>query len=808
MAAAVRYSSGVGAQAQAPPATSSSASSRERLLLLDFGWRFHFGHVFDPARDFGFASATAPAKSGGLRPSEVKFDDSAWRPVDLPHDWAVELAFENDPELLNNGFKPLGRSYPATSIGWYRRVFEIPAADLGKRISIEFDGVFRDCETALNGYNLGRNQSGYAPFRYDITDIVNYGGKNALAVRVDATQHEGWWYEGAGIYRHTWLVKTSPVHVAHGGTFVTSEIKPDRAVVTVFTEIENESGSEQSCRVSSAILDPEGRSAADGTSPALTIPVRGHVEFRQQFPIANPELWSLDQPRMNRLVTTVFAGAAEVDRYETPFGIRAIRFDPDSGFYLNGKPVKIKGTCNHQDHAGVGVALPDRVHAYRIETLKEMGSNAYRTSHNPAAPELLDAADRIGMLVMAETRTMSSSPEGLSQLERMIRRDRNHPSIILWSLGNEEAEQGEPRGARIVRTMRQLVRRLDPTRPVTVAMNNHWGKGISESVDVQGFNYKSGGPEMDSFHQQFPKQPAIGTEVASTLSTRGIYANDKERGYFSAYDANAPEWGALAEPWWKAYAERPYLAGGFVWTGFDYRGEPTTYKWPCIHSAFGILDTCGFPKDNYYYYRAWWSGKPVLHLFPHWNWREGQEIEVWCHTNLERVELFLNGRSLGAKDVPRYSHAAWKVPYAPGVLEARGFAKGQQVLAAKRETAGDAAAVELRPDRAKISADGEDVSMVEVRIVDSVGRVAPLADNEIVFHVSGSGKLIGVGNGNPSSHESDKGPVRRAFNGLCLAIVQSTKTAGEIRVKAESPGLKPVELVIEAAPAQLRPAVA
>jgi len=513
---------------------------------------------------------------------------------------------------------------------------------------------------------------------------------------------------------------------------------------------------------------------------------------------------------MYRLVTTVSASAAEADRYETPFGIRSVRFDPDNGFFLNGKRVEIKGTCNHQDHAGVGCALPDRIHSFRIEKLKGMGSNAYRTSHNPVAPELLDAADRLGMLVLSETRTMSSSPEGLSQLERLIRRDRNHPSVVLWSLGNEEPEQGEPRGARIVRTMRRLVRRLDPSRLVTVAMDKHWGKGISGSVDVQGFNYLSDGPEMDEFHKRFPKQPTIGTEVASTLATRGIHSTDKERSYFSAYDVNAPEWGAVAEHWWKTYADRPWVAGGFVWTGFDYRGEPTTYAWPCVNSAFGILDTCGFPKDDYFYYQAWWSGKPTLHLLPHWNWpeREGQEIEVWCHTNLERVELLLNGRSLGTQEVPHNSHLCWKVKYAPGVLEARGFQNGRRVLTARRETVGQAAGIVLVPDRQAISADGEDVAMIEVRVVDQEGRVAPQADNEITFRVSGAGKLIGVGNGNPTSHEADKGQIRRAFNGLCQAIVQAAREAGEIRVEAESPGLKPAVLMIPVGKARLRPAVA
>jgi beta-galactosidase len=791
------------------PPEDSPSSARERLLL-DFGWRFHLGHACDPAQDFGYGGDGVFSKSGELfEPSYANFDDSKWRVIDLPHDWAVELEFENDPGIVNHGFKPLDRAYPATSIGWYRRVFEIPKSDLGKRLSIHFDGVFRDCMVVLNGNFLGRNMSGYAPFSYDLTDFLNYGAKNVLVVRVDATQGEGWFYEGAGIYRHVWLVKTHPVHVAHWGTYVSCEVRAGAASVNITTEVENESDSEQACRVLSTVVGVGDTVVGSAASAPLPIPARSRREFKQQIVVNNPTLWSIEDPHLYRLDTAIEASGDAVDRYETRFGIRTIRFDPDEGFSLNGKPVKIKGTCNHQDHAGVGSALPDRIQYYRIEKLKEMGVNGYRTSHNPPTPELLEACDQLGMLVMDETRTMSSNSEALSVLERMIRRDRNHPSVILWSLGNEEPLQGTECAARMVTTMKRLVRRLDPSRPVTIAMNDAWGQGVSGVVDVQGFNYKHG-PEIDDFHRRFPKQPTIGTEVGSTVSTRGIYTNDKEQGYVSAYDVNFPEWAATAEVWWKIYAERRFLAGGFVWTGFDYRGEPTPHAWPCINSHFGIMDTCGFPKDNYYYYQAWWSEKPVLHLFPHWNWpgKEGQEIEVWCHSNLEKVELFLNGESLGVKEVPRYEHVAWNVSYKPGTLEARGYKGGQQVLAAKRETVGGPAKILLRPDRPQIQADGQDVSLVEVQVLDKEGRIVPVADNEIVFQLSGPGKVLGVGNGDPSSHEPDKAHKRRAFNGLCMVIVQSAKEPGEIRLDASSPGLEPATLAIASLKTTLRPAVA
>jgi beta-galactosidase len=820
-------SGGLPAQVEEPSATtdqstSASRSPRERLLL-DFGWRFHLGHANDPALDFGYGRDQEYAKTGDFfmwqregrswqagqpGPSSLAFDDGDWRAIDLPHDWAVELPFQEDPWLTPHGSKPVGRSYPATSVGWYRRVFDVPGSDLGRRLSLEFDGVFRNSMAALNGNFLGRSMSGYAPFRYDITDFANYGGKNILVVRVDATEYEGWFYEGAGIYRHVWLVKTEPIHVPRLGTFVTSEVNGGTATVTISTEVANDSDNDAALRVVSTVLSADGSTVSSSRSATLSVPAGQRRSVKQSIGVARPLLWSIEEPNLYRLVTTLESEGTVVDRYETPFGIRTIRFDPGKGLFLNGKPVKIKGTCNHQDHAGVGAALPDRLQYYRIAKLKEMGANGYRTSHNPPTPELLDACDRLGMLVLDETRMFSSDPEGLSQLSRMIRRDRNHPSVVFWSTGNEEPEQGSDRGARICATMKRLVRRLDPTRPITQAMNNDWGRGISAVVDVQGFNYKHA-LEIDRFHSEFPEKPTTGTEVGSTVSTRGIYINDKDEGYVSAYDVNYPEWATTAEEWWQTYDEREFLSGGFVWTGFDYRGEPTPYGWPCINSHFGIMDTCGFPKDNYYYYQAWWSGKPVLHLFPHWNWpgKEGQEVDVWCHSNLERIELFLNGERLGSQQMNRGSHVAWKVKYAPGVIEARGFRGGELALTTKRETTGEAAKIELRPDREQIRADGEDVCVIEARVVDLEGRLAPAASNEISFQISGNGKIIGVGNGNPTSHEPDKASARRAFNGLCVAIVQSSKQAGEVRVDASSPGLQSAAAAIHCQPVTPRPAV-
>src|SRR5690348_4546715 len=807
-----------------------SSSARERLSL-DFNWRFHFGHASDPAKDFHFGGGDggAFAKTAELfLPAREKFDDSDWQAIDLPHDFALTLPFVNDEDLYQFGFKPIGRKYPETSIGWYRRVFEIPQSDLGRRIALEFDGVFRDAIVVLNGIYLGRNLSGYAPFRFDITDFVNYGDKNVLVVRADATEHEGWFYEGAGIYRHVWLTKTDPLHITHWGTYATAAVSGNSATVSVATEIENDQDAEKSFRLKHSFFAPGGRQAAEWESAQSSIAAWERRTISRDINVENPSLWSLESPHLYRLVTTIEGESGIVDQSETRFGIRTMRFDADKGFFLNGDRVEIKGTCNHQDHAGVGSALPDRLQYFRIAKLKEMGANAYRTSHNPPTPELLDACDELGMLVMDETRMFSSSGEGLGQLERTVRRDRNHPCIFIWSLGNEEPLQGKAAGARIAATMKRLVRRLDPSRPVTLAMNGSWGKGASDVVDVQGWNYYRLGDE-DKFHAAFPQKPLIGSEDASALSTRGIYANDPARGYMSSYDVNKPYWGSLAHEWWNFYSARPFAAGAFAWTGFDYRGEPTPYKWPCISSHFGIMDTCGFPKDTYFYYQAWWTNKTVLHLFPHWNWpgKESQPINVWVHSNCDEVELLLNGSSLGRKAMPRRGHLEWQVKYEPGTLLARGYKGGRVTAEDSRETTGPAATIKLMPDRASILADARDVSVITVAALDAEGRVVPTADNEITFEVDGPAKIIGVGNGDPSSHEADRPPSelydqhgkllfgnvtggsragvnaaeilpsRRCFNGLAQVIVQSQRSAGAIRVSAHSPDLKSATIQLQ-----------
>ena len=739
--------------ALASAAATTDASPRERLLL-DFGWKFHLGN------EWGIGQNLAKAGTG-IGPASVVYSDASWRRVDLPHDWAIELPFDAKGDTAH-GSKALGEAFPQNSVGWYRRTFDLPATDAGRRLWLELDGAFRDTTVFVNGWFVGHHESGYSGVRYDITDVANCGGKNVVAVKVDATQSEGWFYEGAGIYRHVWLVKTAPLAIAPGGVFVYSRFKDNIPVgpaeVHLQTLLSNAQKSSMDAKVQWEILAPGGQTVATAHQTA-SMSGAADVEVTQTAQVAAPELWSPETPRLYRLVTTVESGGRTVDRVETEFGIRTVAFDADKGFILNGQPYLLKGTCNHQDHAGVGSALPDRLQYFRIAQLKEIGSNAYRSSHNAPTPELLEACDHLGMLVMDENRLVGSDAQHLKWFKELVLRDRNHPSVAIWSLGNEEfTVQGIPSGGRVAATMQELVKQLDPTRPVTcnAAVGNDF-TGINPVIEVRGWSYHIGADNMDAYHAAHPRQPNVGSEQGSTVGTRGIYTDDPERGYVSAYDDHGQSWSNTAKEWMSFFDPRPWLSGGFVWTGFDYRGEPTPYGWPCINSHFGILDTCGFPKDNFWYYKSWWTSQPVLHLLPHWNWagREGQEIDVRALSNCEEVELFLNGRSFGRQTMKRDSELKWKVPYAPGALSAKGFKGGQVVAETKVETTGAPAAVQLAPDRAAIDANGEDVSVVTVSIADDHGRVVPVAANAIKFELEGPGRIIGVGNGDPSCHEPD-----------------------------------------------------
>ncbi len=784
----------------------------------------------------GGGGITAPATlgvsaaPGGADPSRPEMNDAGWRTVHLPHDYVLESAFTPKGDASHGSLIP--------TAAWYRKTFTLPASDKGKALWLDFDGAYRDSKVYLNGMLLGEHPCGYTPFRFDISQAAHYGGRNVLAVQVSPQHEEGWWYEGGGIYRHVWLNVADPVHVAPWGTFVSTKMAepgPDRAVAPATVFVRTAIGDAapdpnvahltaalgvNSYRLVSRVVDPAGKVVA-ATETAFG--AEQNPEIAQQMTVAQPQLWSVETPRLYRLHTEIRQGDRLVDATDTPFGIRTIRFDAEQGFFLNGKPVKIKGTCNHQDFAGVGVAMPDSLLYWRVKKLKEMGSNAYRMSHNPPTAELLDACDKLGMLVMDENRHLGDTESGkasqdtpyanLHEVQSMILRDRNHPSIIMWSMCNEEGIQGTPHGRDIFAAMKKVVDQADGTRPVTCAMNGGYDSavGITSVEDLQGINYNPGA--YDGFHKAHPTMPLYSSETSSEVGTRGIYGpdtfkidnitylGDQAKGHISAYDLHAPGWAQTAEAAWQPIADRPFVAGGYVWTGFDYKGEPTPFGWPDINSNFGVMDECGFPKDSYYYYQAVWGDKPIVHVLPHWNWtgKEGQPIDVWAYSNAARVELRLNGTSLGAKDMPRNGHLSWSVPYAPGTLEARGFdAAGRLIATDKVETTGVPAALRLTTDRTTLTADGEDLTMVEVDVVDAQGRIVPTADNLVTFGGTGPGRIAGVGNGDPSDHEPDKAGYRHAFGGKCLVIVGAGEQPGDIRLTATATGLKGAVLSLRA----------
>ena len=802
-------------------AVSQIAVAPREQLLFDFGWKFIFGHGTDPAKDlnFGFGQADF-SKQGILDFAKPGYDDSHWRSLDLPHDWAVELPFvhddagKGDSQLRSHGYKPLGRRYPETSVGWYRREFELPESDQGRRIWVEFDGAMRDVLVFVNGCFIGRSDNGYTPFRLDLTDFLVYGGKNCITVRVDASFGDGWFYEGAGIYRHVWLLKTEAVHLGRWDSVVRSTLDGDMASLDLSTVVYNLDAAPRPVWVKWSLVDAAGVVVATVDAGQHDLPAGGSASFAATARLTGPKLWSVDTPNLYTATVTVEGDGKVCDSERVDFGVRSAVFEPGKGFFLNGQHLEIQGVCNHQDHAGVGAAVPDRLQVFRVDVMRGMGCNSIRSSHNMPTPELVAACDRMGVTMMCETRQLSSSPEGLAQMETMIKRYRNSPSVIIWSIGNEEnALQGEmaEQGAKIARTMVALCHELDPTRPVTAAVNADNEKGVSEAVDVVGFNYHREFP--DDFHKRHPSRPVVASEDASDVSTRGEYSTDWGRNVVSSYDGDVP-WKKSPENWWTFYANREWAAGGYAWTGFDYRGEPSPFGWPSINSNFGIVDMCGFPKDYYFYYKAWWTQQPSLHLFPHWNWtgKEGKEIPVWVYSNLDEVELLVNGKSLGRQKVPHLGHLEWRAVYAPGAIEARGFKNGKRVLTERHETTGAPAAIRLTADRKVIHADGEDVVMLTAEVLDAKGRPVPTANTKLAFKVSGAGVLIGVGNGDPNCLESDKAPRRSLFNGLAQVIVQAGKQSGDIVVEAvrdgDGPSLAPARLTIAATPARLRPAVA
>ena len=785
---------------------SMNAQNVRETIRLDDGWKFAFGNAADPKKDFGcgteyFNYLTKANSIHNEGPYVANFNDSTWQEVKVPHDWVTILPYA-DVASHSHGYKTVGYKYPETSVGWYRKTINIPACDLGKHIALQFDGIFRNARVWFNGFYMGTEPSGYATQVYDVTEYVNYGGDNLICVRADATLEEGWFYEGAGIYRDAWLMKSAAVGVAPFGTFVYADLKQpyDKVTIYVETEVNNHSLTTQQCEVSHRLLDADGREVAK--SESSTIMLRAKQTLNSQLLTLNlnvPHLWSPADPYLYKVETTVKVDGRVTDVYETTTGIRDVEFDADRGFLLNGQPLKLKGVNMHQDHAGVGAAIPDALQAWRIKQLKKMGCNAYRASHNPMTPALLDICDREGILVIDENRLTGINEEHLRLLERMIKRDRNHPSVILWSNGNEEwGMENTIQGTRIAAAMREYTHLLDPTRHSTIA--NAGGREMVKGLDVVGFNYIVQN-DVDNQKKNNPTWKIVGTEETTGCGTRGWYFKDeKYPGRMVSLNRTMEQnYENIIERGWKFYDERPWAAGLFYWTGFDYRGEPNPLSYPAHDSEFGILDYCGFPKDEAYYLKSWWTDEPVLHIFPHWNLQghEGEEVEVWAYSNCDEVELTVNGKKLGRQPMPRNGHLKWKAVYQPGRVEATGYKNGKRILTKTIETTKAAAKVVLKADRHQIAADGQDMAIVNIELHDQKGRFVPNACPVLTFCLEGDANIIGCGNGDPSylgSDHPDKQPCHTfsipAFNGRAQVLIQSGKLPSTVTLKCTADGLK------------------
>lgn len=793
-----------------------SNSETARKADFDQNWLFHLGDV-PAAKDPSF-----------------QMDSSQWRKLNLPHDWSIEGEFSKDnPAGVGGGALPGG-------VGWYRKTFTIPQQDTGKLIFIDFDGVYMNSKVWINGHYLGNRPYGYSSFRYALTPYLHYGDSaNVMAVRVDNSQQpNSRWYSGSGIYRNVWLITTDKIHVDHWGTFVsTPEINDQYATVEIKTKVQNDLSVNKSVTLTTKILDENGHEVAEAETNQPMF-IDSAFTFSQQIKVNDPQLWSTQDPVLYKAVSLVKYDGKVQDRYETPFGIRHFHFDSKKGFFLNGKHLKIRGVCDHHDLGCLGAAVNTRAIQRQLELLKGMGCNAIRTSHNPPAPELLQLCDEMGFLVMDEAFDCWKKGKRpydyhlywdqwhKRDLSDMIRRDRNHPSIIIWSIGNEIPDQWDSAGATIARELAGIVHSLDTTRPITSAMNNPEAENNSLShsgaMDLIGHNYRV--EHYDDFFKHFPEGKFIATETTSALETRGHYdmPSDSLRIWphrhgenktmnadhtCSAYDNCRVPWGATHERVLKALRKYDFVSGIFVWTGFDYLGEPTPYKWPSRSSYFGIIDLAGFPKDAYYLYKSLWTDSTVLHLLPDWNafsaedtlgWHKGDSVDVWAYYNqADSVELFLNGKSLGVKSKGDSDlHVMWRVAYEPGTLKAVSRKEGKEVKTAIVKTSGAPAKIVLSADRDAIKAGGKDLSFVTVKVVDSNGIMVPHADNLIHFKIEGPGSIAGVDNGSQTDHDPFKADYRHAFNGMALAVIRSKDEAGTITLTATSDSLKTATIEI------------
>jgi beta-galactosidase len=755
--------------------------ARPTTVSFDTGWRFHLGDA-----------------SGAQAPT---FDDSSWTALDVPHDWSISLPFtQNSPAGAGGGYLNGG-------VGWYRKTFTLPASAAGQRLFVQFDGVYMDSTVYLNGTQVGARPYGFSSFECDLTASAKLGASNVLAVRVNNQQPSSRWYSGSGIYRHTWLKTVNPIHVAYTGTAVTTpQVSAGSATVNIAVTIQNDSSSAQPVTVASSVGDPNGMEVGSAASPATSVPAGKTATVTQTVTVANPKLWGIASPDLYTAITTVSAGGAVADTYTTSFGIRTFAFNANSGFTLNGAPVKINGTCNHHDLGALGAAVNTRAIERRLQQLKAMGVNGLRTSHNPPAPEFLDLADRLGFLVMDEAFDCWDQAKNQYDYARffsqwsatdigdMVARDRNHPSVIIWSIGNEIQDSNN---AGVAQALIAAVKAKDATRAIGQAFAQASpGAQVAPMEDVVGLNYA---PYVyDSLHAGNPSWKFFASESSSAVRSRGVYKTPVTSNILtssdnqcSSYDNSVVSWGTSAEGSWSSVNTRPFIAGEFIWTGFDYIGEPTPYNWPSKSSYFGAIDTAGFPKDIFYFYQSKWNaaGPPMVHIAPmDWtSWTAGQSVPVFVYTNADSVELLLNGASLGSKTMNATTgHLQWSVPFATGTLEAKATKGGAVVATDSVRTAGAAAKLALTPDRATIAADGRDLAYVEVDVVDAQGVVVPKANDTIAVAVSGPGTLVGLDAGDATNHDSYKGTSHAAFSGKLMAIVQSTTTAGTVTVTATS----------------------
>ena len=787
-------------------AAMDSVDNMRETIRLDKGWKFAMGHASDPQKDFGcgteyFNYLTKANSIHNEGPYSQKFDDSGWQEVQIPHDWVSTLPYAKEASH-SHGYKTVGYKYPETSVGWYRKTFKIGNEDLGKRLMLRFDGIFRNAQIWFNGFYMGTEPSGYATQIFDITPYIKYGEENLICVRADASLEEGWFYEGAGIYRDVWLEKSAEVSVAPFGTFVYAELcKPySMAKLCIETEVCNSTLKSQQCEVVQRLLDAGGKEISKSEAITLNLMSKQTKSCKQSITVERPHLWNITDPYLYQVETVVIQNGKVTDVYKTTTGIREIAFDAEQGFLLNGEQVKLKGVNLHQDHAGVGSAIPDALQAWRIQQIKKFGCNAYRSSHNPMTPAMLDVCDREGILVIEENRLMGINDEHLRLLERMIKRDRNHPSIIMWSDGNEEwGLENTVQGTRLAEAMREYTRLYDPTRPSTVA--NAGGVELIKGVDVVSFNYIVQN-DVDNRKKSNPSWKIVGSEETTGCGTRGWYFNLSDypgRMVSMNRDTTHHHVENVIERGWQFYAERPWGAGLFYWTGFDYRGESNPLVFPAHDSEFGILDYCGFPKDEAYYLKSWWTDEPTLHIFPHWNLQghEGEEIEVWAYSNCDEVELTVNGKKLGRQQMPRNGHLKWKAVYQPGKVVAIGYKNGKRIMTKIIETTKPAYQTVLKADRQEITADGRAVAIITVEVQDQKGRIVPDACPLLNFRLEGDARILGVGNGDPMYLGQDhpnsincKEFSIPAFNGLAQVIVQSTEKTSEITLNCLSDGLK------------------